>query len=93
MPFIHPTAHLPSPFVGAKFVKLEILSTSFIDFLCDKLGELELRSLDLNGSLGPTVIGSRAHGNWFLLSWSPGQVFFFFFHHCPSIIVTSSGKV
>ena len=25
--------------MGLRFVKLEILSTSFIDFLCDKLGE------------------------------------------------------
>ena len=30
-----------------KFVKLEILSTSFIDFLYDKLGELRSRSLEL----------------------------------------------
>ena len=33
--------------LGLKFVKLEILSTSFIDFLYDKLGELRLRSLEL----------------------------------------------
>ena len=33
--------------LGLKFVKLEILSTSFIDFLYDKLGELRLRSLGL----------------------------------------------
>ena len=32
-----------------KFVKLEILSTSFIDFLYDKLGELRSRSLGLKG--------------------------------------------
>ena len=31
--------------LGLKFVKLEILSTLFIDFLYDKLGELKLRSL------------------------------------------------
>ena len=35
--------------LGLKFVKLEILSTSFIDFLYDKLGELRSRSLDLRG--------------------------------------------
>ena len=34
--------------LGLKFVKLEILSTSFIDFLYDKLGELRSRSLGLN---------------------------------------------
>ena len=33
--------------MGLKFVKLEILSTSFIDFLHDKLGELRSRSLGL----------------------------------------------
>ena len=32
-----------------KFVKLEILSTSFIDFLSDKLGELRPGSLDHKG--------------------------------------------
>ena len=31
--------------LGLKFVKLEILSTSFMDFLYDKLGELRSRSL------------------------------------------------
>ena len=31
--------------LGLKFVKLQILSTSSIDFLCDKLGKLRLRSL------------------------------------------------
>ena len=31
--------------LGLKFVKLEILSTSFIDFLYDKLGEFKSRSL------------------------------------------------
>ena len=30
-----------------KFVKVEILSTSFIDFRYDKLGEIRLRSLGL----------------------------------------------
>ena len=35
--------------LGLKFVKLEILSTSFIDFLYNKLGELRLRSLGLKG--------------------------------------------
>ena len=34
--------------LGLKFVKLEILSTSFIDFLYDELGELRSRSLGLN---------------------------------------------
>ena len=33
--------------LGLKFVKLEILSISFGDFLYDKLGELRLRSLEL----------------------------------------------
>ena len=33
--------------LGLQFVKLEILSTSFIDFLHDKLGELRSRSLGL----------------------------------------------
>ena len=33
--------------LGLEFVKLEILSTSFIDFLYDKLGELRSRSLEL----------------------------------------------
>ena len=33
--------------LGLKFVKLEILSTSFIDFLCVKLGELRSESLEL----------------------------------------------
>ena len=33
--------------LGLKFVKLEIPSTSFIDFLYDKLGELRSRSLEL----------------------------------------------
>ena len=35
--------------LGLKFVKLEILSTSFIDFLHDKLGELRSGSLGLKG--------------------------------------------
>ena len=35
--------------LGLKFVKLEILSTSFIDFLYEVLGELRSRSLGLNG--------------------------------------------
>ena len=35
--------------LGLKFVKLEILSTSFIDFLYDELGELRSKSLDLKG--------------------------------------------
>ena len=34
--------------LGLKFVKLEILSTSFIDFLYDELGELRSRSLGLS---------------------------------------------
>ena len=33
--------------LGLKFVKLEILSTSFIYFVYDKLGELRSRSLGL----------------------------------------------
>ena len=33
--------------LGLKFVKLEILSTSSIDFLYNKLGELRSRSLGL----------------------------------------------
>ena len=33
--------------LGLKFVKLEILSTSSIDFLYDKLGELRSRALGL----------------------------------------------
>ena len=35
--------------LGLQFVKLEILSTSFIDFLHDKLGELRSRYLGLEG--------------------------------------------
>ena len=35
--------------LGLKFVKLEILSTSFTGFLYDKLGELRLVSLGLEG--------------------------------------------
>ena len=35
--------------LGLKFVKLEILSTSFIDFLYEELGELGSRSLGLQG--------------------------------------------
>ena len=35
--------------LGLKFVKLEILSTSFIDFLYEELGELRSRSLGLKG--------------------------------------------
>ena len=35
--------------LGLKFVKLEILSTSFIDFLYEELGELRSRSLGLQG--------------------------------------------
>ena len=31
--------------LGLKFVRLEILSTSFIDFLYDELGELRSRSM------------------------------------------------
>ena len=34
---------------GLKFVRLQILSTSFIDFLYDKLGELRSGSLGLKG--------------------------------------------
>ena len=34
--------------LGLKFVKPEILSTSFIDFLYDKLGELKSRTLGQN---------------------------------------------
>ena len=37
--------------LGLKFVKLEILSTSFIDFLYEELGELRSRSLGLKGLL------------------------------------------
>ena len=33
--------------LGLKFVRLEILSTSFIDFLYEELGELRSRSLEL----------------------------------------------
>ena len=33
--------------LGQKFVELEILSTSFIDFLYEELGELSSRSLGL----------------------------------------------
>ena len=35
--------------LGLKFVKLEILSTSFIDFLFEELGELRSRSSGLKG--------------------------------------------
>ena len=35
--------------LGLKFVRLEILSTSFIDFLYEELGELRSRSLGLKG--------------------------------------------
>ena len=38
--------------LGLKFVKLEILSTSSIDFLYGKLGELRARSLGLEGLKG-----------------------------------------
>ena len=41
--------------LGLKFVKLEILSTSFIDFLYEVLGELRSRSLGLKG-LNPANI-------------------------------------
>ena len=44
--------------LGLKFVKLEILSTSFIDFLYDKLGELRSRSL---GVMGSTVSVPELH--------------------------------
>ena len=37
--------------LGLKFVELEILSTSFIDFLYDNLGELRSRSLGLEESI------------------------------------------
>ena len=39
-----------------KFVKLEILSTSFIHFLYDKLGELRSRSLGLKGLIEQQLI-------------------------------------
>ena len=35
--------------LGLKFVGLEILSTSFTDFLYEELGELRSRSLGLKG--------------------------------------------
>ena len=35
--------------LGPKLVNLEIHSTSFMDFLYDKLGKLRSRSLDLQG--------------------------------------------
>ena len=35
--------------LGLKFVKLEILSTSFMDFLYGELGEFKSRSLGLKG--------------------------------------------
>ena len=35
--------------LGQRFVRLEILSTSFTDFLYGKLGELSSRSLGLKG--------------------------------------------
>ena len=38
-----------------KFVKLEILPTSFIDFLYEGLGELRLRSLGLKGLTRKTL--------------------------------------
>ena len=34
-----------------KFARLEILSTSFIDFLHEELGDLRARSLGLKGSI------------------------------------------
>ena len=39
-----------------KFVELEILSTSFIHFLYDKLGELRSRSLVLKGLIEQQLI-------------------------------------
>ena len=45
--------------LGLNFVKLEILSTSFIDFLYDKLGEfrsLELSSQTLSRGLKATCV-------------------------------------
>ena len=38
-------------FLGLKFVKLEILTTSFIYFLHEELGESRARSLGLKGSI------------------------------------------
>ena len=35
--------------LGLTFVRLEILSTSFIDWLYEELGELKSRSLGLSG--------------------------------------------
>ena len=46
--------------LGLKFVKLEILSTSFIDFLYEVLGELRSRSLGLNG-LSPYQVCDIMH--------------------------------
>ena len=38
--------------LGLKFVRLEILSTSFIDFLYEEFGELRSRSLGPKGLTG-----------------------------------------
>ena len=58
--------------LGLKFVKLEILSTSFIDFLYEELGELRLRSLGLkglryhSGTLRYLCDNSFSDRSWFL---------------------------
>ena len=47
--------------LGLNFVKLEILSTSFIDFLYDKLGEFRSRALGFRVKL--TNLVKRIEGN------------------------------
>ena len=44
--------------LGLKFVRLEILSISFIDFLYEELGELRSRSLGLKGLIMMSFTGS-----------------------------------
>ena len=48
--------------LGLKFVKPEILSTSFIDFLHDKLGELRSRCLGLKGLRHNTGVTQQPSG-------------------------------
>ena len=49
--------------LGLKFVKPEILSTSFIDFLYDKLGELKSRTLGQNKEATEAVKSTLAIKN------------------------------
>ena len=59
--------------LGLKFVRLQILLTSFIDFLCDMLGEFGSRSLGLKGLTNLDVYVGFAY--WLKIQFEVGKCF------------------